>query len=50
MDKLDHTGKPILISKKQSIDVATSPIAAINLSENNVTLISKLVEKYNKVS
>lgn len=49
MEKLDHLGKPILVSRKQQIDVASSPIASIELSKNNVTLISSLVQKYNQV-
>lgn len=49
MEKLDHTGKPILTSKTQRIDVASTPIASINLSEKNVKLISNLVQKYNQV-
>lgn len=47
--KLDHTGKAVLISKKQQIDVAASPVASIDLSENNVKLISNLVQMYNRV-
>lgn len=50
MEKLDHKGKPILISKKQYIDVAASPIASIDLCEKSVNLISNLVQKYNEVS
>lgn len=49
MEKLDNTGKPILTSKTQRIDVASSPIASIDLSETNVKLISNLVTKYNQV-
>lgn len=49
MEKLDHMGKPILVSKKQQIDVASSPIASIELSKNNVALISSLVQKYSQV-
>lgn len=49
MEKLDHTGKPILTSKKQRIDIASSPIASIDLSKTNITLISNLVQKYNQV-
>lgn len=49
MEKLDHTGKPVLVSKKQQIAVATSPIASIDLSEKHVKLISDLVQKYNQV-
>jgi len=50
MEKLDHSGKPLIVSSKQRIDVATSPIASIDLSEQNVKLISSLVQKYNQVS
>lgn len=50
MEKLDHSGKPLIVSNKQRIDVATSPIASIDLSEPNVKLISSLVQKYNQVS
>lgn len=50
MEKLDHSGKPLIVSNKQRIDVATSPIASIDLSEQNVKLISSLVQKYNQVS
>ncbi|XP_025196518.1 putative ATP-dependent RNA helicase DHX30 [Melanaphis sacchari] len=48
MEKLDHSGKPLIVSNKQRIDVATSPIASIDLSEQNVKLISSLVQKYNQ--
>lgn len=50
MKKLDHTGKAVLISKKQQIDIAASPVASIDLSENNVKLISNLVQMYNQVN
>jgi len=50
MEKLDHSGKPLIVSNKQRIDVASSPIASIDLSEQNVRLISNLVQKYNQVS
>jgi len=49
MEKLDHSGKPLIVSNKQRIDVATSPIASIDLSEQSVKLISSLVKKYNQV-
>jgi len=49
IQKLDNTGKPILASKTQCIDVASSPIASINLSEQSVKLISNLIQKYNQV-
>ncbi|XP_060842325.1 ATP-dependent RNA helicase DHX30-like [Rhopalosiphum padi] len=48
MEKLDHSGKPLIVSNKQRIDVATSPIASIDLSEQSVKLISSLVKKYNQ--
>jgi len=50
MEKLDHSGKPLLVSNKQRIDVASTPIASIDVSEQNVKLISNLVQKYNQVS
>lgn len=50
MEKLDHSGKPLLVSNKQRIDIASSPIASIDVSEQNVKLISNLVQKYNQVS
>jgi len=50
MEKLDHSGKPLIVSNKQRIEVASSPIASIDLSEQNVKLISNLVQKYNQVS
>jgi len=50
MEKLDHSGKPLIVSNKQRIDVASSPIASIDVSEQNVKLISNLVQKYNQVS
>jgi len=50
MEKLDHLGKPLIVSNKQRIDVASSPIASIDLSEQNVKLISNLVQKYIQVS
>jgi len=50
MEKLDHSGKPLIISSKQRIDVASSPIASIDLSEQNVKQISSLVQKYTQVS
>lgn len=49
MEKLDHKGKPMLVSKKQQIAVATSPSAFIDLSAKKVELISDLVQKYNQV-
>lgn len=49
MEKLDNLGKPILTSKTQRLDVASSPIASIDLSEKNVKLISNLLRKYNEV-
>ncbi|XP_022175512.1 putative ATP-dependent RNA helicase DHX30 isoform X2 [Myzus persicae] len=48
MEKLDHSGKPLIVSNKQRIDVASSPIASIDLSEQNVKQISSLVQKYNQ--
>lgn len=50
MEKLDHSGKPLIVSNKQRIDVASSPIASIDLSEQNVKQISSLVQKYNQVN
>lgn len=50
MEKLDNKGKPLLVTKKQHINVASSPIASINLDEKDVQLISNLVQKYNQVS
>jgi len=49
MEKLDHSGKPLLVSNKQRIDVASSPIASIDLSEQNVKQITSLVQKYTQV-
>ncbi|KAL4119170.1 hypothetical protein QTP88_012015 [Uroleucon formosanum] len=46
MEKLDHSGKPLIVSNKQRVDVASSPIASIDLSEQNVKQISSLVRKY----
>ncbi|XP_060862840.1 ATP-dependent RNA helicase DHX30-like isoform X1 [Metopolophium dirhodum] len=46
MEKLDHSGKPLIVSNKQRIDVASKPIASIDLSEQNVKQISSLVQKY----
>lgn len=48
MEKLDHSGKPLIVSKKQRKDVASSPIASIDLSDQNVKLISSLIQKYNQ--
>lgn len=50
MEKLDHSGKPLIVSNKQRVDVASSPIASIDLSEQNVKQISSLVRKYIQVS
>jgi len=50
MEKLDHSGKPLIVSNKQRVDVASSPIASIDLSEQNVKQISDLVRKYIQVS
>jgi len=50
IEKLDNTGKPILVSKAQCIDIASSPVASIDLSKQNVNLISNLIQKYNQVS
>lgn len=49
MEKLDHLGKPILVSKKQRLDIASSPIASIDLRQTDVKLISDLIQKYNQV-
>ncbi|XP_050422024.1 ATP-dependent RNA helicase DHX30-like isoform X2 [Adelges cooleyi] len=48
MDKLDSKGKPILVSQKQRIDVAHSPVTSIDLDEKDVKLITNLFQKYNQ--
>lgn len=50
MDKLDNTGKPLLVSSKQRLNVASSPTTSIDLREEDVQLISNFIKKYRQVS
>lgn len=50
MDKLDNKGKPLLVSNKQRLDVASMPITSIDLNDNDVKLISSFIQKYHQVS
>jgi len=50
MEKIDHTGKAILVSKKQQIDIASSPITSIEFNQTDIKLISNLVKKYTQVN
>lgn len=50
MDKIDNTGKPLLVTSKQRLNVASSPTTSIDLREKDVKLISSFIKKYHEVS
>ncbi|XP_050541071.1 ATP-dependent RNA helicase DHX30-like [Daktulosphaira vitifoliae] len=46
MNQLDKKGKPILVTEKQRLDIAHSPVTSIDLNEKDIILISNLFKKY----